>query len=53
MAGIWPSTAGVARADLELSSHYAVLDALMRAGVMMRLQNDSYMRCHLTEQQSA
>jgi predicted transcriptional regulator of viral defense system len=32
----------------------AVLDALMRAGLMMRLQNDAYVRCRLerTEQQS-
>ena len=25
----------------------AVLDALMRAGLMMRLQNDAYVRCRL------
>ena len=27
----------------------AILDALMRAGVMMRLQHDAYVRCHLEQ----
>jgi hypothetical protein len=27
----------------------AVLDALMRAGLMMRLQNDAYVRCRLQQ----
>lgn len=27
----------------------AVLDALMRAGLMMRLQGDAYIRTHLSE----
>jgi len=33
----------------------AILDALMRAGLMMRLQHDAYVRCRLetTEKQSA
>ena len=33
----------------------AVLDALMRAGLMIRLQHDAYVRCRLTpvEQQHA
>ena len=33
----------------------AILDALMRAGLMMRLQHDAYVRCRLetTETQSA
>jgi len=33
----------------------AILDALMRAGLMMRLQHDAYVRCRLetTQKQSA
>jgi hypothetical protein len=29
----------------------AVLDALMRAGLMMRLQNDAYVRCRLQQRE--
>ena len=39
----------VAVSGLDGSHCEAVLDALVRAGLMMRLQGDAYVRTHLTD----